>query len=185
MFGMGKVKQPNVDFTEYKEGIWVGYRYFATAGKNVSYPFGYGLGYTTFDYSKPVVKVGKDGTVTASITVTNNGTAAGKEAVQLYVTAPDGGLVKPAFELRAFAKTGELAPGAYETLTMTIDPYTLASFNEETSAWETAAGAYTAHFAASAEDIRASVPFKLTKAQAWPAHRVMIPKEPVVEVTVK
>ena len=185
MFGYGKVKKANVDFTEYKEGIWVGYRYFTTAGKDVSYPFGYGLGYTTFGYSKPVVKVAKDGTVTASITVTNTGAAAGKEAVQLYVTAPDGGLVKPACELRAFAKTRELKPGESQTLTMTVDPYTLASFNEETSAWETAAGAYTARFGASVADIRATAPFKLAKAASWPAHRVMLPQEPVQEITVK
>ena len=99
MFGMGRVKKPNVDYTEYKEGIWVGYRYFSTVGKNVSYPFGYGLSYTAFTYSKPAVKVAKDGTVTATVTVTNTGSFAGKEAVQLYVTAPDGGLVKPACEL--------------------------------------------------------------------------------------
>ena len=183
--GGSKKLKPLVDYTEYKEGIWVGYRYFTTAGKNVSYPFGYGLGYTTFAYSKPVVKVAKDGTVTASITVTNTGDFAGKEAVQLYVTAPDGGLVKPACELRAFAKTGELKPGASETLTMTVDPYTLASFNEETSAWETAAGAYTAHFGASVADIRATAPFKLAKPQSWPAHRVMLPAEPVEEIKVK
>ena len=184
-FGIKKMIRPNVDATEYKEGIWVGYRYFTTAGVNVSYPFGYGLGYTTFAYSKPVVKVGKDGTVTASVTVTNTGSFAGKEAVQLYITAPDGGLVKPACELRAFAKTGELTPGASETLTMTVDPYTLASFNEETSAWETAEGAYTAHFGASVADIRASVPFKVAKAQSWLVHRVMLPAKPVEEITVK
>ena len=116
MFGMGRVKKPNVDYTEYKEGIWVGYRYFTTVGKNVSYPFGYGLSYTAFSYSKPAVKVAKDGTVTATVTVTNTGSFAGKEAVQLYVTAPDGGLVKPACELRAFAKTRELKPGESQTL---------------------------------------------------------------------
>ena len=158
MFGLAKEKKANVDYTEYKEGIWVGYRYFTTAGKNVSYPFGYGLGYTTFGYSKPVVKVAKDGTVTAS---------------------------KPACELRAFAKTGELKPGESQTLTMTVDPYTLASFNEETSAWETAAGAYTAHFGASVADIRATVPFKLAKAASWPAHRVMLPAKPIEEIKVK
>jgi len=184
-FGYVIQKQPNVDETQYKEGIWVGYRYFQTAGKAVSYPFGYGLGYTTFSYAKPVVKVQKDGSVTASITVTNTGSAAGKEAVQLYITAPDGGLVKPAFELKAFAKTGELKPGQSETLTMKVDAYTLASFNEAASAWETAAGSYTACFGASAADIRAKAVFKLAKAQSWPVHRVLLPKEPVAEITVK
>ena len=185
LFGFAAQKQPNVDVTDYKEGIWVGYRYFQTAGKAVSYPFGYGLGYTTFAYSKPVVKVEKDGSVTASVTVTNTGSAAGKEAVQLYISAPDGGLVKPAYELKAFAKTGELKPGASETLTMKVDPYTLASFNESTSAWETAAGAYMARFGASAADIRATAPFKIAKAQSWPVHRILLPAEPIREIAVK
>jgi len=185
LFGYAAQKQPNVDETQYKEGIWVGYRYFQTVGKTVSYPFGFGLGYTTFTYSKPVVKVAANGTVTASITVTNSGAAVGKESVQLYITAPDGGLVKPAFELRAFAKTRELKPGESEILTMTIDPYTLASFNESTSAWETAAGNYVARFGASATDIRAIAPFKLAKPQSWPVNRVLLPKAPVQEIAVK
>ena len=185
LFGYAAMKQPNVDETQYKEGIWVGYRYFQTVGKAVSYPFGYGLGYTTFTYSKPVVKVAADGTVSASIMVTNSGSAVGKESVQLYISAPDGGLVKPAYELRAFAKTGELKPGQSETLNFTVDPYTLASFNEGTSAWETAAGNYVARFGASAADIRATAPFKLAKARNWPVNRVLLPKEPVAELTVK
>ena len=68
---------------------------------------------------------------------------------------------------------------------MTIDPYTLASFNEQTSAWETAAGNYTVHFGASSADLRCAVPFKLAKPQSWPVHRVMLPAEPVQEITVK
>ena len=181
--GRGPVK--DVDNTQYQEGIWVGYRYFATSGKAVSYPFGFGLGYTTFAYSAPAVKVAKDGTMTASVTVKNTGAAAGKEAVQIYVTAPDGGLVKPEFELKAFAKTRELKPGESETLTMTIDPYTLASFNEATSAWETAAGTYKVLFGASSEDIRCNVSVKVAKAQAWPVHDVMHPATPVQEIAVK
>ena len=94
-------------------------------------------------------------------------------------------VLKPVYELKGFAKTKNLKPGASETLTITIDPYTLASFNEETSAWEPAAGAYTAHFGASVADIRATAPFKLAKAQSWPAHRVMLPAEPVEEIKVK
>ena len=175
----------DIDYTDYAEGIWVGYRYFQTAGKAVSYPFGYGLSYTTFAYSKPVVKVEKDGTVKATVTVTNTGAVAGKEVVELYVTAPDGGLVKPVYELKGFAKTKSLKPGASETVTITIDPYTLASFNENSSAWETAAGNYTILFGASAADIRCTVAFKLAKPQSWPVNRVLLPAEPVKEIAVK
>ena len=175
----------DVTYTDYAEGIWVGYRYFATAGKKVSYPFGYGLSYTTFAYSKPLVKVEKNGTVTATVTVTNTGSVAGKEVVELYVTAPDGGLVKPVYELKGFAKTKALKPGASETVTITIDPYNLASFNEETSSWETAAGNYNALFGASSTDIRCTAPFTLAKPQSWPVHRVLLPAEPVKEIVVK
>lgn len=89
----------NQDYTLHAEGINIGYRYFNTVGVEVSYPFGYGMSYTTFVYSKPVVKAGKDG-FTANITVTNTGAVAGKEAVQLYVSAPAGGLEEPAQELK-------------------------------------------------------------------------------------
>ena len=180
-------RQPvkDIDYTDYTEGIWVGYRYFATAGKNVSYPFGYGLSYTTFDYSKPAAKVDKDGKVTATVKVTNTGSVAGKEIVELYVTAPNGGLVKPVYELKGFAKTKNLKPGASETLTITIDPYTLASFNEATSAWEMADGTYTVHFGASSSDIRVVTSFKQAKPQSWPVHKVLLPAEPVKEISVK
>ncbi len=174
--GIGKDPVKNVDYTEYNEGLDVGYRYFCTAGKAVSYPFGYGLSYTGFEYGKPAVKVASDGTVTASVVVKNVGGVAGKEAVQLYVTAPSGGLSKPALELRAFAKTDLLQPGASQTVVMTVEPYTLASFNESSSAWETAAGTYVASFGASCTDIRATASFKLRKPQSWPVHPVMLPK---------
>ena len=156
----------NVDYTEYKEGIYVGYRYFQSTDTRVSYPFGYGKSYTEFEYSRPVIKPSAEG-FTASITVKNTGSVAGKEAVQLYVTAPSGGLEKPAFELKGFAKTKELAPGESQTLTISVDKYTLASFNEATSAWETAAGTYKIMFGADAADIRATGEYKLKKAESW------------------
>ena len=180
-----RMPQKDIDYTDYQEGIWVGYRYFSSFGKEVSYPFGYGLSYTTFAYSKPVVKVAADGTVSASITVQNTGRVAGKESVQLYVSAPAGGLVKPESELRAFAKTRELAPGESQTLTMIIDPYTLASFNESTSSWETPSGNYVARFGASVTDIRATASFKQAKMKAWPVNRVLLPEEPVEENIIK
>ena len=175
----------DIDYTDYSEGIWVGYRYFDTAQKEVSYPFGYGLSFTTFAYSAPSVKVAKDGSITASITVKNTGKVAGKEAVQLYIAAPQGGLVKPAKELKAFAKTRELKPGESQTLTMTVDAYTLASFNESASAWETAAGSYKAMFGANVEDIRANASFQIKKAQSWKVSNALAPKTELNEIAVR
>ena len=171
MFGFGGQQQQraqvkDVDYTLYEEGIYVGYRYFTTAGKEVSYPFGYGLSYTTFSYSKPVVKATADG-FEASVTVTNTGKVAGKEVVELYVSAPAGGLEKPACELKAFGKTRELAPGASQTLTFKVTNYELASYNEATSAWEAPAGAYRVLFGASVADVRANGVYQLKKAAKW------------------
>jgi len=175
LFGFQKPQKGGIkdtDYTNYEEGIYVGYRYFNTAGVEVSYPFGYGLSYTTFAYSKPVVKATKDGGVSVQITVKNTGAVAGKEAVQVYVAAPAGGLEKPAQELKAFAKTRELQPGESQTLTMECSGYYLASFNEANSCFEKAAGQYVVKVGASVEDIRATANVAL-KAQSWQMHDAM------------
>ena len=182
LWGGPKRQKKDVDYTEYAEGIYVGYRYFQTAGAPVSYPFGYGKSYTTFEYSKPVVKATADG-FTATITVKNTGSVAGKEAVQVYVAAPAGGLEKPAFELKGFAKTKTLAPDEAQTLTINVDKYTLASFNEATSAWETAAGTYKVMFGANAADIRGTGEYKLKKAESWKTNNVLAPVQPVNELS--
>ncbi len=164
----------DVDYTDYAEGIWVGYRHFQTKGVEVSYPFGFGLSYSYFVYSKPVVKATADG-FEASVTVTNQGKVAGKEVVEVYVHAPEGGLEKPDQELKAFGKTKLLAPGESQTLTFKVDAYSLASFNEATSAWEAPAGVYTVNFGASIQDLRRSASFTMKKAQSWPVHNVLAP----------
>ena len=190
MMGMGAAlggqqrAQKNVTYTNYEEGIWVGYRYYQTAGKEVSYPFGYGLSYTTFAYSAPKVQATKNG-FRATVTVKNTGSMAGKEVVQLYVSAPAGGLVKPESELKGFAKTKELAPGESQTLTIDVDAYALASFNEAASQWETAAGNYSVRFAANVNDTKATVPFRLAKGQTWKANDILKPTEAIQEITVK
>ena len=172
----------NVDYTEYGEGIYVGYRYFETAGVEVSYPFGYGLSYTSFEYGKPVVKA-VDGGFEASVTVRNVGQYAGKEAVQLYVSAPSGGLEKPSCELKAFAKTRELAPGESQTLTMKVDDYSLASFNEDASEWQTASGRYEVKFASSVKDIRAAGSYQVKKDKAWKVNDILAPVDKVEEMS--
>ncbi len=174
----------DIDYTNYSEGIWVGYRYFETAGKEVSYPFGYGLSYTTFSYSAPTFKTNKDGGITATITIKNTGKVAGREAAQMYVTAPAGGLDKPALELKAFAKTRKLQPGESQTLTMSVNNYYLSSFNEATSAYETAAGKYTVRIGASVEDIRATGTV-VVKGQSYPANKALLPAKPVEEIAIK
>ena len=184
LWGGSQRKAKNVDYTEYNEGIYVGYRYFQTAGVPVSYPFGYGKSYTTFEYSKPVVKATDKG-FTATITVKNTGSVAGKESVQLYVAAPAGGLEKPAFELKGFAKTKELAPGESQTLTIDVCNYTLASFNEANSAWETAAGTYKVMFGANAADIRGTGTYKVKKAQSWEVNNVLAPAQPLNELSLQ
>ena len=124
----------NVGYTLYDEDIYVGYRYFDTFNKNVSYPFGYGLSYTTFSYNN--VKATENGSkVTVSVDITNTGSHAGKEVAEVYVTAPKGAVEKPAQELKAFAKTRTLQPGESQTVTMDIDKSELASFNTKQSAW--------------------------------------------------
>ena len=175
--------EKDFDYSEYTDGIWVGYRYFQTAGVEVSYPFGHGLSYTEFEYSKPVVKATADG-FTATVTVTNTGKSAGKEVVQLYVTAPEGGLAKPAYELKEFVKTKELQPGESQTVTMTVSNYDLASFNTAASAWESPAGTYKVHFASSVEDIRLTSEYKIKKNNTWKTNDVLHPENEVKEISV-
>ena len=151
------------DYTNHDEDIYVGYRFFDTFQRNVAYPFGFGLSYTTFEYAKPVVKAkGKDA-VEVSIIVKNTGSVAGKEIAQVYVQAPKGRLEKPAQELKAFAKTRELQPGESQMLTMTIPVRDLASFDEANSQWITEAGTYTFRIGASSRDIRATTSLKLNE----------------------
>ena len=153
---------PGHDYTNHEEDIYVGYRYFDSFNKHVAYPFGYGLSYTTFEYSDAAVKVNGD-VVTVSITVKNTGKVAGKEIAQVYVAAPAGNIEKPSHELKGFAKTRELKPGEKQTLTIQIQKRDLASFDEANSQWITEAGQYAFQIGASSRDIRAIVNAKLTE----------------------
>lgn len=149
-------------YTNHEEDIYVGYRYFDSFNRDVAYPFGFGLSYTTFEYSKPAVKVNGDN-ITVSVTVKNTGKVAGKEIAQVYVAAPKGKLEKPAHELKGFAKTRELKPGESQTLTVQMAKRDLASFDEAGSQWVTEAGQYAFEIGANSRDIRGSVTANLTE----------------------
>ena len=132
----------NFDYTEYNEGVYVGYRYYTTKNVKVAYPFGYGLSYTTFEKSVPEAKVNADGDITVKVSVKNAGKTAGKEVVEVYVSAPGKDMDKPARELKGFAKTRKLAPGDAQTVEITIPYESLASFNEKDSRWQVEGGEY-------------------------------------------
>ena len=148
---------PGHAYTNHEEDIYVGYRYLDTFNRDVAYPFGYGLSYTTFEFSKPSCRVdGRGMTVNITVTVKNTGNLAGKEVAQVYVQAPKGRLEKPVQELKAFAKTRELKPGESQTLTMAVPVRDLASFDEANSQWLTEAGTYTFRIGSSSRDIQAT-----------------------------
>ena len=151
----GNVK--NVDYADYEEDIYVGYRYFDSFDVPVSYPFGFGLSYTTFEYSDAKISQ-KNDIYDVTVTVKNNGKFEGKEVVELYISAPDNKAAnKPAKELKAFAKTRSLKPGESETLTLSVTAPELASFDEAASAWVVAEGEYQFLVGASSQDIKATL----------------------------
>ena len=151
-------------YTNHEEDIYVGYRFFDTFNREVAYPFGFGLSYTTFEFSKPTCRVdGRGTTVNLTVIVKNTGCVPGKEVAQVYVQAPKGKLEKPAQELKAFAKTRKLQPGESQTLTMTIPVRDLASFDEANSQWLTEAGNYTFRIGSSSRDIHATATLKLNE----------------------
>ena len=119
----------------YEDGVYVGYRYYESFNVRPAYEFGFGLSYTTFEYSNFKLSAAEfKGSLRATVDVKNSGPVAGKEVVQLYLSAPSKKLDKPAFELKGFAKTKLLQPGESQTLTFTLDGMSLASFDAKTSA---------------------------------------------------
>lgn len=164
----------NVDFTDYEEGIYVGYRYFETFDKEVSYPFGHGLSYTTFSFEIVSSDINGDN-CEMKVAVKNTGNCAGKESVQVYVKAPAGGLEKPVKELKAFAKTKLLQPGESEVVTLSWKLMDMASLNEKSSSWELPKGTYQWMVGASSADVRCTVIQKVSKAQKVKVHNAMIP----------
>jgi len=132
----------NIDYTDYTEGIFVGYRHFATTDTPVAYPFGWGLTYTTFDISAPRWQMTRDGEIVARCRVSNTGKAAAKQVIQLYSSKLTGDEPRPRIELRAFAKTPLLQPGESCTVEMRMSTDDLAWFDESRCAWITQKGEY-------------------------------------------
>lgn len=148
----------------YNEGVMVGYRWFDTRKIRPLFAFGHGLSYTTFGYGKlsaDASKIGPDGALTLSVDVTNTGSRAGAETVQLYISDTKASVKRPAKELKNFAKI-YLEPGQTKTVTFTVRPSDLAFFDAGAHAWTAEPGEFRAHVGAASDDIRSSLRFVLT-----------------------
>ena len=148
----------------YNEGVLVGYRWFDTKKIRPLFAFGHGLSYTTFGYGKlsaDASKIGPDGALTLSVDVTNTGSRAGAETVQLYISDTKASVKRPAKELKNFAKI-YLEPGQTKTVTFTVRPSDLAFFDAGAHAWKAEPGEFRAHVGAASDDIRSSLRFVLT-----------------------
>jgi beta-glucosidase len=157
-FGMKQIPGEVV----YEEGIYVGYRYHTTFNVKPAYEFGYGLSYTSFKYSLINLSAKTmNKNITASITITNTGKVAGKEVVQLYVSAPKGSIDKPSEELKGFVKTNLLQPGQSQTIKFTLTPADLASYNTNETAWIADEGTYTVKIGSSSIQIQQTADFNL------------------------
>lgn len=150
--------------SEYKDGIYVGYRAFDKQKVSPAYEFGYGLSYTNFTYNDlKLSSKNFNNKITASITIKNTGAVAGKEVVQLYLSAPNKTMDKPLQELKGFGKTKRLQPNESEVLTFELDTRALASFDEKTSTWVAEQGTYKVKIGASSRAIKSNATFRLAK----------------------
>jgi beta-glucosidase len=169
----------------YDDGIYVGYRYFNTFDVKPAYEFGYGLSYTKFDYSK--LKLSSNnfkGKITASVLITNKGKVAGKEVVQLYLSAPHKNLNKPESELKGFVKTRLLKPGESELVSFVLDARSLASFDTATETWVAEKGDYKVKVGASSMDIKKSEKFNLANdLNVLKVHKALAPASEIKELT--
>jgi len=162
----------NNKVVEYKEGVFIGYRYYDKKKMPVLFPFGHGLSYTTFEYSD--LKLSADSikdtdTLTVSLKVKNTGSVAGKEAIQLYVADKTGSANRPVKELKNFTKV-LLEPGEEKYVSMELDKRSFAWYNEELNDWYAATGDYDILACASAEDIRLTATVHVTSTQKVPMH---------------
>lgn len=170
-----KTTRKDIDYSNYEEDIYVGYRYFDSFNKAVSYPFGYGLSYTQFSYSNCKPEIHGD-IITVSVDVKNIGKTAGKEIVELYAAAPDSkNQNKPEKELKAFSKTKTLQPGEACRLTLKFAVSELASYDEAAQGWRVDSGDYQMLVGSSSRDIQLKGNVKVG-ASFVKCHNILAPK---------
>ncbi len=156
-------------FVNYAEDIYLGYRYFETfAPEKVMYPFGFGLSYTTFDWEVASFSTSGD-SITAKVKVTNTGSVAGKDVVEVYFTAPytEGGIEKSAIELAGYAKTDEIAPGESDTVTVTFQKRDMSSYDMNREAYVLEKGNYQIKIGHSCRDFEATYNYNVSSTKVY------------------
>ena len=180
MFGMKQIPAEVI----YEEGIYVGYRYYNTFNVKPAYEFGYGLSYTNFTYSNlKLSSINFKESITATVDIANTGKTAGKEVVQLYLSAPAAKMNKPQEELKGFAKTNLLQPGQKQTIRFVIAAKDLASFATNTTSWIAEAGKYEVKVGASSAAIKQTASFQLpVELVVEKCHKVLVPQVEINEL---
>ncbi|KAI0648215.1 glycoside hydrolase family 3 protein [Trametes meyenii] len=157
----------------YREDLFVGYKGYEAKGVRPLFPFGFGLSYTTFEFSdlrlsqSPGSQSANDISLRVDVTVKNTGPVAGSEVVQVYISLPDIGLTTPSSQLRGFAKARDLAPGENRTVTIALDKYALSFWDTRGQRWKAAAGSYGVHVGKSSQDIVLRGEFVLGEEFSW------------------
>lgn len=167
---------PNIDYTNYYEGIFVGYRHFASNGIETAYPFGYGLTYTTFEIDRMKQRIDNDSLI-VTCRIRNTGDRAAKQVVQLYSSQPAAKIEKPALELRGWVKTEELEAGESQILTIRTPLSYFAYYDEQASQWVVDADTYTLHLGFSSEQLPLSAKVKIRNGMKQPTADVMRPSD--------
>ena len=171
-------EQPDIDYTNYYEGIWVGYRDYATHNIPVAYPFGHGLTYSSFEVSRMAARVDGD-TLRVSCRVSNVGDAPAKQVVQLYSSQHRPSMPKPAIELRGYAKTRELAAGESQQVEINVPLRYLAAYDDPGCRWVVDADTYTLSLGFSSEDVRATRKVRIARPLYESTSNSMRPEEPL------
>jgi beta-glucosidase len=157
-------------FAEYREGIYVGYRYYDKCERDVLFPFGHGLSYTQFEYSDLKLdknKMTDNETLSVTVKVKNTGKAAGKEAVQVYIRDPESSVGKPIRELKQFTKVN-LSPGEEKTVTLTLDKLSFSYYEPRLPGWFVESGTYIIDVGSSSRSIHQSAEVEVTSTQEIP-----------------
>ncbi|KAG6910876.1 hypothetical protein DXG01_006559 [Tephrocybe rancida] len=155
----------------YREDLFVGYKHYQARNVKPLFPFGFGLSYTTFSFTRLLVNEitasGEEFAIEIDVTVKNEGSVAGSEVVQVYVTLPDIGLTTPRLQLKGFGKAKDVTPGESSTVTIKLNKYAVSFWDTERNAWHAAAGQYAMHIGPSSVDLPLKLTYDLQKSFNW------------------